>query len=72
MTYYVTYTGRGVVSLAKVGIFQNGTRACVDENAAREAEAHGHFLIDGPASSALRPAPTPSIPVADRRRSHKR
>jgi hypothetical protein len=71
MTYYVTYTGGGVVSLGKAGVFQHGTRACVNEDVARVAEQHGHFVIDGPASSALRPAPVPSIPVAQRR-SHKR
>jgi len=43
--YSITYTGNGILRLPRAGIFQEGTRAVVDETIARIAVAHGCFLV---------------------------
>jgi len=67
-TFLVTYTGEGVVSLARVGLFQTGTMAVVGAEEAEKARAQGQFQVrqlgDPAAKLALRPPPArPVTPV---------
>lgn len=64
-TFVVTYTGEGVVSLARVGRFQTGTMAVVGAEEAEAARAQGHFQVrryGEPGESEILPPPAPAIP----------
>jgi hypothetical protein len=64
--YAITYTGTGIMRLPRAGIFQEGTRAVVDETIARIAVAHGCFAVmplDNAVPLAVAPEATPA-PVA--------
>jgi len=64
--YAITYTGTGIMRLPRAGIFQEGTRAVVDETIARIAVAHGCFIVvplDNAVPLAVAPEATPA-PVA--------
>ena len=43
--FRVTYTGDDVCAIPKVGVFQNGTTAVVDEAGADAARAQGKFSV---------------------------
>jgi hypothetical protein len=65
--YSITYTGNGIMRLPRVGIFQTGTRAVVDETIARIAVAHGCFLVLPLADAVplmVAPEATPAPPAA--------
>jgi hypothetical protein len=64
-TFLVTYTGEGVVSLARVGLFQTGTMAVVGAEAAAAARAQGHFQVrpfGEPGERGALPPPAPPAP----------
>lgn len=50
--YFITYTGKDVVTLGKEGVFQNGTSAYVGEKVANQARSRGDFTVSGPIQKA--------------------
>jgi len=75
--YAITYTGNGIMRLPRAGIFQEGTRAVVDETIARIAVAHGCFVVVPLADAVplvVAPEATPPPPAASQsaRRTHRR
>lgn len=72
--YSITYTGNGIMRLPRAGIFQEGTRAVVDETIARIAVAHGCFIvvpIDNAVPLVVAPEATPA-PAPPARRTQRR
>jgi len=65
--FIVTYLGEGVALLPRVGVFQTGTRAWVDAEAAEAARHLPHFVVTGPGISA--PVVEQAPPRPPRRRS---